>query len=76
VILAVLLPSVGAARAATDTIPVVIIASADPVALGWAANLARPGRNVTGATILGPELDTKRLQVLHELRRASAASPS
>jgi putative ABC transport system substrate-binding protein len=66
-ILAVSPPAVRAAVAATSTIPIVIMASADPVAAGWVDSLARPGRNITGVTILGPELDPKRLQVIHEL---------
>jgi putative ABC transport system substrate-binding protein len=66
-IFAISLPAVLAVRSATDALPVVIIASTDPVAAGWAANLARPGGNLTGVAILGPELDAKRLQVLREL---------
>jgi putative ABC transport system substrate-binding protein len=41
--------------------------SADPVRAGWVLSLARPGRNVTGVLILGPELDPKRLQILKEV---------
>ena len=54
-----------AASGATQTIPIVAFGS-DPVALGLAASYARPGGNVTGVVILGPELDGKRLQLLHE----------
>jgi putative ABC transport system substrate-binding protein len=67
VLFAVSQSAVAAAKAATDSIPIVMIASADPVASGWAATLARPGGNVTGVTILGPDLDAKRLQLLREL---------
>jgi putative ABC transport system substrate-binding protein len=56
-----------AVAAATGTIPVVIMVSADPVRAGWVLSLARPGRNVTGVLILGPELDPKRLQILKEV---------
>jgi putative tryptophan/tyrosine transport system substrate-binding protein len=54
-----------AATAATSSIPVVIFGP-DPVAMGVADSIARPGRNVTGFVILPNELDAKRLQILHE----------
>jgi putative tryptophan/tyrosine transport system substrate-binding protein len=44
------------AKQATDTIPIVAVAMADPVADELIASLARPGGNVTGTTFLGPEL--------------------
>jgi putative tryptophan/tyrosine transport system substrate-binding protein len=55
-----------AASRATITIPIVVAAMADPVADGLIASLARPGRNVTGNTFIGPELGPKRLQLLKE----------
>ena len=51
----------------TDTIPIVAVAMADPVADELVTSLARPGGNVTGTTFLGPELVSKRLQLLREL---------
>jgi putative ABC transport system substrate-binding protein len=54
------------AKRATDVIPIVASAMADPVADGLVASLARPGGNVTGNTFLGPELGLKRLQLLKE----------
>jgi putative tryptophan/tyrosine transport system substrate-binding protein len=54
-------------KEATDTIPIVVVAMADPVADGLVASLARPGANVTGTTFLGPELVAKRLQLLREV---------
>jgi putative ABC transport system substrate-binding protein len=51
------------AREATRTIPIVAI-SDDMVGAGLIANLSRPGGNITGLTILSPELSAKRLEVL------------
>ena len=55
------------AKQATSVIPIVAIAMADPVEDELVASLARPGGNVTGTTFLGPELVTKRLQLLSEV---------
>jgi putative ABC transport system substrate-binding protein len=55
------------AKQATSVIPIVGIAMADPVADDLVASLSRPGGNVTGTTFLGPELLTKRLQLLSEV---------
>jgi putative tryptophan/tyrosine transport system substrate-binding protein len=54
-------------KQATDTIPIVAVGMADPVADELVASLARPGGNVTGTTFLGPELVAKRLQLLREV---------
>jgi ABC-type uncharacterized transport system substrate-binding protein len=55
------------AKLATDTISIVAVAMADPIADGLVASLARPGGNVTGTTFVGPELVAKRLQLLREV---------
>jgi putative ABC transport system substrate-binding protein len=59
-------PGVLAAKKATATIPIVFVSVSDPVANGVAASLARPGGNVTGFSILAPELSRKRLELLKE----------
>ena len=53
-----------AAKQATKTIPIVFAVAADPVASGLVTSLARPGGNVTGFSILAPELVGKRLELL------------
>lgn len=53
--------------AATHTIPIVVITGADLVENGLVQSLSHPGTNVTGTTVLGGELDGKRLELLHEL---------
>jgi ABC-type uncharacterized transport system substrate-binding protein len=61
-----------AAKRATQTIPIVMAVTGDAVAAGLATTLSRPGGNVTGSTILIPELNVKRLELLKvALPRAS-----
>jgi putative ABC transport system substrate-binding protein len=56
-----------AAHRATKSIPIVMIASGDPVRTGLVGSLARPGGNVTGLTYYAAELVEKRLQLLKEM---------
>jgi len=55
-----------AAKRATTTIPIVFRSSGDPVLQGLVATLARPGGNVTGFSLAGPEIFTKELSLLKE----------
>ena len=55
------------AMAATTTIPIVFMTSADPVATGLVASLSRPGGNLTGVTTLFVEFGPKRLELIREL---------
>jgi putative ABC transport system substrate-binding protein len=57
-------PEGKAAREATAEIPIVMVASGDPVSAGLAASLARPGGNVTGLSYYHTELTAKRLELL------------
>lgn len=59
-------PSAFAAKRATTTIPIVMASAGDPVRSGLIASLARPGANLTGVTVLGPELEGKRLGYLKQ----------
>ena len=60
-------PSVLPAKNAAGQIPVVFVATLDPVATGLVASLAKPGRNITGMTSISGDLIAKRLQLTKEL---------
>jgi putative tryptophan/tyrosine transport system substrate-binding protein len=56
-----------AAKQATATIPIVMGSAGDPVGSGLVASLARPGGNVTGLSLMAPDLGGKRLELLKEI---------
>jgi len=60
-------PALDALKAATTTVPVVMAASADPVAQGLVLSLRRPDRNFTGLSLQSVETTGKRLELLKEL---------
>jgi len=66
VIVASGVPAIRAAQHTTRTIPIVMAGTADPVAAGVVASLARPGGNTTGLSFLSAELPGKRLELLKE----------
>jgi ABC-type uncharacterized transport system substrate-binding protein len=67
VIVAGAVPAPEAARRATSTIPIVMANHNDPVGSGLAVSLAKPGGNVTGMSMVSPELRIKQLQLLKEI---------
>jgi len=60
-------PASQAAKRATSTIPIVMAAIIDPVAAGLVTSLARPGGNVTGQSMMSPDLVGKQLEILREV---------
>jgi putative ABC transport system substrate-binding protein len=60
-------PAIEAAKKATSTIPIVMIASPDPIGLGHVASLARPGGNITGLSDFQRGVITKRVELLKEV---------
>lgn len=61
--------TIQAAKDATKTIPIVMPATPDPIGAGFVGSLARPGGNVTGLSLMAPDLGGKRLELLKEAVR-------
>ncbi len=66
VIVATSSPAALAVKNATRTIPIVFVTAGDPVSSGLVASIARPGGNVTGLSLLAPEIVARQLQLLKE----------
>lgn len=67
VIVTAVTPAVRAATKATASIPIVMVAAADPVGSGLVASLSHPGGNLTGLSFLSTDLAGKRLELLREI---------
>lgn len=61
------IPAIRAAKDATNSIPIVMVTTVDPVAAGFVESLARPGGNITGSTYFTRHLSGKRLELLAEV---------
>jgi putative ABC transport system substrate-binding protein len=60
-------PAAKAAMAATTTIPIITVLPGDPVGSGLVQSLAHPGANVTGLSLMGPEVSIKQLELLKDV---------
>ena len=60
-------PAALAVKKSTKAVPLVMVAVGDPVGTGLVPSLARPGGNLTGLSSIAPDLEGKRLQLLHEV---------
>ena len=67
VIVAVAVPAIQAAKQAARTIPIVMAVASDPVATGFLASIARPEGNITGLSLMAPDLVGKQMQLLKEV---------
>jgi putative ABC transport system substrate-binding protein len=65
-------PATRAARQASETIPIIFVSVADPMAAGFVASLAHPGGHITGLSLMSPELVGKQLSLLKEVAPKAA----
>lgn len=68
VLVVVSTPAIAAAKEEAGSVPIVMASVSDPIAAGFAQSLSRPGGNLTGRTMLGPELAGKRIDMIREIR--------
>lgn len=68
IIVAVVSPAIEIAKQEAGSLPIVMASVADPIAAGFAQSLSRPGGNLTGRTMFGPELAAKRIDLLRDIR--------
>jgi putative tryptophan/tyrosine transport system substrate-binding protein len=68
ILVVVATPAIAIAKQEAGSLPIVMASVSDPIAAGFAQSLSRPGGNLTGRTILGPELAGKRIELLREIR--------
>jgi putative ABC transport system substrate-binding protein len=64
ILVAISTPAIAAAKKTTTTIPIIMALASDPVGAGLVASLSHPGGNITGLSLLAPELSAKRLDLL------------
>ena len=68
IIVAVVSPAIEIAKQEAGSLPIVMASVADPIAAGFAQSLSRPGGNLTGRTMFGPELAAKRIDLLRDIK--------
>jgi putative ABC transport system substrate-binding protein len=60
-------PAAHLLKKATSTVPIVMVALGDPLGTGLVNSLSRPSENITGMSLMVPQLAVKRLELLKEL---------
>jgi ABC-type uncharacterized transport system substrate-binding protein len=68
ILVAVATPAIAMAKQEGGSLPIVMASVADPIASGFAQSLSRPGGNLTGRMMFGPELAGKRIDLVREIR--------
>jgi putative ABC transport system substrate-binding protein len=68
ILVAVATPAIAIAKQEGGSLPIVMASVADPIASGFAQSLSRPGGNLTGKMMFGPELAGKRIDLVREIR--------